>query len=400
MSGSKNKIWLKRLVLLSVVLFLSSSVVAANSQEVMGADNSEGFEIVAGYFRTITYEGNSEDTTILLECDGSENYSYEWTYNGDWTGDVEYLMESESGYENGVWNVRITVDHDAPVDGDWTLTIDGETEDVLVLEPSTPVGASGGPLSFLIEPYSDGGIDGHTIRVPSGNVLGEFEAIYDNGDFDGDLNYDVESNMIEPHEDLEVDFWYSRSTGQPEVESLDDILLTVTYQDKLDLEADGNVVVGSEKQRSLSGTLVVGYEGYEREFTPSYDIQYKEETNIDGDTTGEVTFFVYPHEEVDVHYSKENIEVEETSVDLDESLSPEEDEVVIEFTYHSDYQEDGEITLIIDGDRYTTEISIDEPAPLPEENNESLLEEHSRTVMGGVVFVVLVGIMAVRYWKE
>lgn len=387
-------------------LILSLIVSGFVVQNVRGEEEDEyEHEIVRGYFNIISYEGSSQETSIELEHE-DENHFYGWSYaGGEWSGDTELLLQDDTFFEDGEWNVKIAVDHDVPTGDDWILTIDEEERSVNIVEPQTP-SALMGSLNFLVEPYRDEAEDSDSITVPNdGNVPLTYELEYDDSMFEGELSHEVEDETLQPGERTDVVFTHLRATEGPErdvISNVDskNIILTVYYIGELDREADGNVVIGAEKRLTVSGLVDVGYEGYEREYGDSYDIQYKESVEVDGDTVDDITFFVYPEEEVDIHLTETNVTIEGRTVDFDEPLNPEEDEIPIEITFKSHHMADGEITLIVDGDRYTTEIEIRETAPDPDADGGNPFEGQERVITGSVILVIIVGVMAVRYWRE
>ncbi len=395
-------------LIILIVITLTLSLVSSffGIQNVQGGEEEVEyeFELVSGYFNTISYEGSSQEITIRLDHE-DEYHSYEWSYSDDeWSGDTELLIQEDTSFDDGEWEVRVAVDHDVPLGDNWTLTIDGEEKSVNVVGARTPRDLMGS-LNFLVEPFSENGEDIDSITIPNnGNVPLSFEIEYDDSDFEGQLTHEKEEEIIEPGGRAKLNFTHIRTTEGPVrdvISNMDyqNITLTISYLGELDREAEGNVVIGTQYNINVPGTVYVGYEDYEHESGDNYDLQFKENVRVDGDIEDNITYYVYPRDELDVDLRETNISIEDSSFDFEDTLSPEENEIPIEITFRSHHVDDGEITLIIDDDEYTTSIDIGRPAPEPETERDFLSEQGS-TITGSVIFAIIIGFMAVRYWKK
>jgi len=286
----------------------------------------------------------------------------------------------------------IAVDHDV-MTGQWDMLIDGDEYSVDVVEADETIKKIG-TLNFLLEPHTVGATDDDSVTIRnSGNVRGGYEVIYD----DMNLSSDHREGELEPGEEAEINFQYERDTTDLEKIS-PDVRYKIYSLDRLDTDADGNVLIGGERVLTGSGSVDVGYHGYERVMTDNYDIQYKENIEATGDTESGVTFFVYPRDDVFFNVGGINI----TDIDTDYEgieIDSEYDEVKIEVTFRTHYENDGEVEFRIDGDVYTTTVDVD-PVEPPETDDESQYL-HDTRVRGGLIFLAILGLfVGVRHWKE
>lgn len=359
------------------------------------------FELVQGYFTEIRYSGEADQTSLGLSHPEYEK-TYNWVFSdGEWSGDIDYLLEDDTYHvdENSEWVVTIAVDHDAPLDDDWTLILDDEEHGVEIVEPSTAVGISGG-LNFLFDPYSEDATATDSIRVINeGNIPMTYEIEYT----DTHLSHQKDQEVIRPSESGNPTFTYEYSTTDPEAFS-PDISITAYFQDALDLEADGNTRVTSRSGFGVSTRVTVGYEGVEQEIRDGYSVQYTSSLQVPGNTYHEATFYVYPNEEVVINFYSENVSFEDDNItvipldsegnrldeidfDPNSALSPEYGEVEITVEFKSDRENDGFIGLEVGRDRYTTNIQLTETAPQPGDEEVSFVEEEAEKITLGIVLI-------------
>lgn len=363
------------------------------------AEEDTEVEFVQGYFTDIRYSGEADQTSIELSHPEYEK-TYNWSYSeGSWSGDIDYLLEDDSYYveENKEWVVTVAVDNDAPLYDEWTFTIDDKEHPAEVVEPNTGVGISGG-LNFQFEPYTE-----QTTVTDSMSVLneGNIPMTYEIEYTDQHLSHEIDEEIVQPGESGNPTFTYEYSTTDPEAFS-PDVSITAHFQGRLDLEADGNTEVTSRTGFGVSTAVSVGYEDTEQEILDEYSVQYSESISVEGNTYEEITFYVYPNEEVFIDFESENVtfedenitiiprdsdgeQLEEIDFDSTEPLSRDYGEVKITVEFRSDREEDGYIGLQVERDLYTTEVQLTETAPEPGDEEVSFVEEEAETITMGII---------------
>jgi len=372
------------------------------------------FEYVQGYFTKENYSVSEKETSIEVEHK-SDNYSYRWEYSEDsWTGDTEYIDEYKTTFleDESEWIINAAVDHNATIDEEWIVNVDGEEYDARVVEADTGL-AKSGSLDFTLDPYTEGATDMENITMSNdGNVPGRFEIEIDH--LEG-LDAETESEVVEPEDSEEIEFTFRYDTlGHEEIELEQFVIRTFTLG-RLDLEADGNVVVESEIQYGETPSVSVKYDHLDVDDEPAnFTIQYENElSNVERDSIQNATFYLFPEEEINYSLNGENIffsddDVEviihgteespdsilEREYDPTETLSPDYNKVEITVVFRTHHEEEGIIELIVDGEkRYDTTVDL-ELAEFPDENGDDDGEEdgtEDRIYLGiGIVAAVLI----------
>jgi len=393
------------LVLTLVFFFLTLSVsfsVSAVGESIEQEDTVILDEFVRGYFNEISFESDTQTTHIEMTHPEATR-TYNWTYDDGWSGDVDFLDDGNTTYDGESWIISIAI-YDEEPEGEWNLyiEIDGESNefDIDVVEPSTSFSASG-DISFYLEPYQeDTYSDEESITFTnSGNVRMKVDVNYE----DDDLTHEVSQEIFAPGESGDITFQYISSTGGV-VEFGETVSIEPYPIGKLDLEIDGNVGVGSRASYGLTIGVTVGYEGYQQAQASNYEVQYLESMEVSGDSHDNLTFYVYPHEEIDFHISSSDVEIIDVSEDTDEPLSPNgEEEIEVTVHFKSHHENDGNITLILNGDRYNSEIRLTETVPQPGEEEVSFIEEEAETITFGIVFIggiLLIGAVRIFISKK
>ncbi len=398
-------------IFLMMGLAISANFVSGQGEEDVTEDIE--YELVQGYFTQISYSGE-EDISIELTHQ-EDNFTYDWSYsNGEWNGDLEYLDEKNTQYSKDEWTLSIAVDHDAPIDDDWIMNIDAQQYGVRVLEADTGL-AKSGSLEFMMEPQTSGATGSDSFElVNNGNVPSTFELNYENPN----LEAKVEDELVMPGDTASITFEFIYDTSDPKVFNLDKIHIDVYSKGRLDLDADGNVIVGSEIGYSETPTVTVGYEGFERGGNGDYSIQYEESIEVVGNTVHTVTFYLYPEEELFIDLTGENVtfdededvtitgEVEGEKLEFDptEPLDSEYNEVKIEVTFTADPKEDGSIELSVGAERYQTEVTLTETVDLQENEDPSSEDQDrdQRLYLGALVIAAVIVFFVVRsgFWKK
>lgn len=348
----------------------------------------------------ISFESEEENTNFELSHPDANN-EYVWTYEGGWSGSIEYLDEENTSYDNNRWTVSVAIHEDEP-EGDWTLEIDGTTiqEDITVVQPSTSFTASG-DVSFYLEPYQeDTYSDEETITFSNtGNVRMKVDVNYESDN----IIHNVSQEIFYPGESGEITLQYVSSTGGL-VQFGESISIEPYPIGKLDLDIEGNVGIGSRGSYGLNIGVTVGYEGYEQVQTDYYELQYLESLEVNGNSHNNITFYIYPHEEIDFDIEGSDVEIIDVSEDTEERLTPgEEDEIELTVHFRSHYENDGEIELILDEDDYTTAVQLTETIPQPGEEEVSFIEEEAETITFGIVFIggiLLIGAVRIFISKK
>lgn len=394
----KERVEVGWMVLISLIL-VTGTVFGAGITAGEEDGDEVDFELVQGYFTEISFSGDQDQTVIEISHQ-EENISYDFSHTGgEWSGDTEYLDEEATSYseEDGEWILSIALDHDAPVDDEWEMVIDGQEHELRVLEADTGLGKSGS-LEFSLQPHTDQAVASDSFEmVNNGNVPSTFEVEYEMDD----LDYSLESYVVEPEGSEEITFEFTADTYDPEIFDLQDISISVYSLGRLDLEAEGNVVVGSEIGYTETPTVNVGYEGFERDEGDGFLIQFEETIEVPGDATGTTTFYVYPDEELYIDLEGENVTFDEDDVninvgevDLDfdptEPISPNHDEVEITVTFTSDYEEGGWIELEVGREVHRTEILLTETVEPPEDEEGTFSEEQQERLYLGAIIVLAV----------
>jgi len=255
-----------------------------------------------------------------------------------------------------------------------------------MVEPNTSLTVTG-DIDFYLEPYQeDVYSDEQSIRYTNtGNVKARLDVEYD----DEDLTHDVSQEIFEPGESADITFqYYSSNRGL--VEFGTDVSIGQYPLGKLDLEAEGNIGVGSRGGRTLTIGVTVGYQGYKQAQGDNYEVQYRDSIELEGNTQENLTFYVYPHEEIYFDVTGSDVEIIDVSMDTDELLTPRsegEEEVEITVHFESNHQNDGTIDLILDGDHYTTAVQLTETAPKPGNEEVSFVEEEAETITLGIILI-------------
>ncbi len=167
---------------------------------------------------------------------------------------------------------------------------------------------------------------------------------------------------------------------------------------KLDLDIEGNVGIGSRGSYGLNIGVTVGYEGYEQVQTDSYELQYLESLEVNGNSHNNITFYIYPHEEIDFDIEGSDVEIIDVSEDTEERLTPDMgDEIELTVHFRSDHENDGSLRLFLGDENHTTEIILTEIVPPPGDEEVSFIEEEAETITFGILFIGgIIAIGAVR----
>ena len=269
------------------------------------------------------------------------------------------------------------------------------------MSASTPLSVSGS-VEFYLEPYEvDVYSDEDSVTYTNnGNVKTRVVLEYE----DENLTHEVEKDVFEPGESGEITFQYYSAEGGV-ISFGTEVSIQHYPLGRLDLDSEDNIGVGSRVSYLLNIGVTVGYEGYEQVQMENYEIQYKESISVKGDTENNLTFYVYPHEEIDFDMIGTDVEILDISEDTDEPLSSDEENREIELTvqFRSHHEDDGEIELILDGDNYTTEIQLTETAPEPGDEEVSFIEEEAETITFGIILIggiVVIGAVRVLLSKK
>ena len=269
------------------------------------------------------------------------------------------------------------------------------------MSASTPLSVSGS-VEFYLEPYEvDVYSDEDSVTYTNnGNVKTRVVLEYE----DENLTHEVEKDVFEPGESGEITFQYYSAEGGV-ISFGTEVSIQHYPLGRLDLDSEDNIGVGSRVSYLLNIGVTVGYEGYEQVQMENYEIQYKESISVKGDTENNLTFYVYPHEEIDFDMIGTDVEILDISEDTGEPLSSDEENREIELTvqFRSHHEDDGEIELILDGDNYTTEIQLTETAPEPGDEEVSFIEEEAETITFGIILIggiVVIGAVRVLLSKK
>ena len=360
--------------------------VSAVGESIEQEDTVISDEFVRGYFNEISFESDTQTTHIEMTHPEATR-TYNWTYDDGWSGDVDFLDDGNTTYDGERWTISIAI-YDEEPEGEWDLyiEIDGQPNefDIDVVEPSTSFSASG-DINFYLEPYQENTFsDEQSITFTnSGNVRMKVDVNHE----DDNLTYEISQEIFHPGDSGEITFQYISSTGGL-IEFGETISIEPFPIGKLDLDLEGNIGVGSRASYGLNIGVTVGYQGYEQAQADNYEIQYLNSMEVDGDTHNNMTFYVYPHEDIDFDVEGTNVEIIDVSEDTDESLSPgEEEEIEITVHFKSHHENDGDIQLILEDDEYITEIQLSEIAPQPGDEEVSFIEEEAETITLGVIFI-------------
>ncbi len=385
-----------------------------STEEVTTSENDDyDYKLVQGYFTEISYSGTGSETSIELTHAGGTSYNWMYSTGEGWSGDIDYLDQDNTTFSEGEWTVSIAVDPNLPdVDG-WTMVIDGEEHDVQVAKAETRIGKRGS-LRFLFEPHTIGATSTDSFRlVNNGNVPGWFRLNYDHID---NLDHDVDAEILLPGETVEINFTYQFDSSNPRIFELSTLSVQPYFFGRLDLAAEGNVVITPGVEYTETPEVRVGYENFELEERDTFFVQYKPSVDVDGDDIGSVTFYVFPDEDVlydlesdKLTYSKEDVTVrvrgtedypesiEEIDFDPKEALRGEYNEVQINVDYRTHHEEDGYLVLIVDGESFRTVININPVSDDHADDDESgVVDEHSSTIyfggaiIGGVILYAMV----------
>jgi len=218
---------------------------------------------------------------------------------------------------------------------------------------------------------------------------------------DDNLTYEISQEIFHPGDSGEITFQYISST-----EGLIEFGETITIEPypirKLDLDIIGNVGVGSRANYGLTIGVTVGYRGYEQVQADGYDVQYLESVEVSGDSTNNVSFYIYPEEDVLYDIEGENVTFDEDDVrvfihdeeepreivyDPTEPLGSGYGEVEITVQFDSHHEDDGSIDLVVERDRYSTAVQLTETAPRPGEEEISFVEEEAEAITLGIILV-------------
>lgn len=390
MMRKKNFQFLYALVLLVPILLvtgtaLSTSTVTAETEEIEQQTSDPYYELVQGYFTEISYSGSESETSVEL---AHEDFTYSWQYSDDqWTGDTDYLDEDNTTFSEGEWTLSIAVDHNAPLGSDWTITTDGDEHSVQVVE-ADPGMAKSGSLNFMLDPYTEEQVVSDSFRlINTGNVPGTFKLDYEHID---NLYSVVDRKTIDPGDSASITFNYEYDATDPTEFNLEKFTVETYSEGRLDLDAEGNVVIDSIIAYGETPSVTVGYPGYQRIIRDDFAVLYEDSINVDGDTHNEITFYVYPHDVIFSQLRKENVffdegedvtmtvlegfgeeeERTEQTFSSPQQLDPHMNEVELNVEFRSHHMEDGQIELAIEGERIITEVNILQVAPDPEENDE------------------------------
>jgi len=382
-------------------------------------------EFVAGFFNEISFESLNPETIIELY---NMNSSYLWEYSEmeGWGGDMEYLNEEETIYssDENIWYVQISIneeDMNDDTEDDWTLEIntheETKTTELLVVKADTGASMIGQQLNFFFEPYQKGAQAEDSVSLRNdGNVDLTIEIEFESEDLQ--IVGDIESgDILEPGDTAEIVFLYETTTddARPPI-MIETISVTSYAMTQVNLDTDEDVRVYSRTSYGVETSYFVGYEGYEQWEDEGYSLQYDPSIDVIGNTYNEVTFYVYPNEEVYINFNEENItfenenvtiiprdsdgsELEEIDFDPTEPLDSDYGEVEITVEFLSDREDDGFIELVVEEDRYTTEVQLTETAPEPGDEEVTFVEEQSETITLGIILIGgIVFIGAGRVW--
>lgn len=356
-------------------------------------------KLVAGFFNEIDYESSTSETSINVLYNGDTRYK--WEYDGKWNGDLDYLDKNGTYYdeEKSSWFVKIAIDHEAPLGDNWTLILNGKEHEIKVVEADTTVGLSGS-LEFNFEPYTEGAEVSDSVTLTNdGNVPMTYELTYT----DENLIHEAEKDILEAGESISLKFTYQYSPSGPAKLS-PEVSLTAEHLGVLDFESEGNIGRKSQPGFGIPTDVLVGYENYKQEKVEDYSVQYKKSISVKGNTYHEVTFYVYPNEDVLIYFNKENVtfkdenvtitalgsdgeELEKIDLDTTAELNSEYDEVEITVEFKSDRENDGSINLKVEKDTYTTKIQLSQTVPEPSEDEISFVEKESETITFGALLI-------------
>ncbi|MFP3872076.1 MAG: hypothetical protein ACOCTR_06430 [Candidatus Natronoplasma sp.] len=365
-------------------------------------------EFIAGYFNEIIYESSSQETSIEIS---NMDFSYLWEYKEEdgWTGNLSYLNEEETNYssDENVWTVQISINEEDlnTAEENWTLKIntDGEvkTTELTVVKADTANSMFRGQLNFFFEPYQEGAIaeDSVTLRNDGNvNLTIEIEIERENLQVVGDI---VSGDILEPGKTADIVFQYETSTDAARPpQKIQAISVSAKAMTTVDPDPDNDVRVYSETSYEVEASYFVGYEDYEQDEGFGYSVQYSSSIEVPGDSTNNVTFYIYPQEEVFFQLEGENVTFEEDDVtvfihddgerreivyDPDESLRSGYDEVELTVQFESHHEDDGSIDLVVERDRYTTSVELTETVPDPGEEELSFVQQESETITLGII---------------
>lgn len=337
---------------------------------------------VRGYFNEISYSSIDEETHLeMTHPDASQNYV--WTYEDGWEGDLNYLDLENTSYDGDGWTITIAIHSDEPT-GDWNLQIDEQNFEIEVVESDTSFSVSG-DISFYLEPYQEETYsdEGSVTFRNTGNVPMKIEVIYE----DDDLVHELPKEVFYPGESGQIVFQYISSTGGL-LKFAPSVSVEPFSIGAVSLDGEGNVAVISQGAIGLNFSLTVGYRGYEQAQADNYEVQYLNSMEVRGDTHNNITFYVYPHEDIFFDLEGSNLEIIDVSEDTSEQLFPrEEEEIEITVHFKSHHENDGEIQLILEEDGYITEIQLTETVSEPGEEEVSFIEEEAETITLGVLLI-------------
>lgn len=341
-------------------------------------------EFVSGYFNQISYE--SQDMTTNIELTHPDaNREYSWSYDDGWLGSMDYVDMGNTSYEDNRWTVNIAIHKDEPI-GEWTLRMGEIVSEINVVKPIEGSFSVSGDVRFLLEPYLDD-YESETQSVNfrnTGNVKMKVHVNYD----DENLYHEVSQDVFLPGESGQIMFRFIGDTG-----SISKYTPLVSIEPfsigAVNLGAGGNVAVISQGAVGLNFGVTVGYSGYEQGAGDNYEIQYMEQMTVNGYTNNNLTFYIYPHEEITFDIVGSNVEILDISEDPDVPLVPgDEKEVAITVHFRSDHRNDGTISLEVGRDIYTTNIIIGQTASRPPGDTDlRFLDEEARTITMGIILI-------------
>ena len=381
------------LVFLFFLIFMiicSSVFISVSGNSIQQEDVELPEQFVRGYFNEISYSNIDEKTHLeMTHPDASQNYV--WTYEDGWEGDLNYIDLENTSYDGDSWAINIAIHGDEPT-GDWILQIDEQNFEIEVVEPDTSFSVSG-DIHFYLEPYQEEAYsdEGSVTFRNTGNVPMKIEVIYE----DDDLVHDSSKDVFYPDESGQIVFQYISSTGGL-IKFAPSVSVEPFSIGAVSLVGEGNVAVISQGAVGLNFGVTVGYRGYEQAQADNFEVQYLESMEVRGNSHNNLTFYVYPHDDIDFGVDGEDVEIIEISENTDEPLRPnekEEIELVVHFRSH--HENDGYIELVLDGNRYTTNIQLSETVPQPVDEEVSFLEEKAETVTLGIILIIGVLIFGV-----
>ncbi len=392
-----------------------------STEEVITSENDDyDYKLIQGYFTEISYSGTGSETSIELIHEEGTDYNWMYSTGEGWSGDIDYLDQDNTTFSEGEWTVSIAVDPNVSNDDGWIMVIDGEEHDVQVAKAETRIGKRGS-LRFFFEPHTVGGTSTDSFRlVNNGNVPGWFRLDYDHI---GNLDHQVDAEILLPGETVEINFTYQFDSSDPRIFELDRLSVQPYFLGRLDLAAEGNVVITPGIEYTEIPEVRVGYESLELEERESFSVQYELSIGVDGDDIGNVTFYVFPNEEIfynivsdKLTYSNDDITVvvrgtedspeliQEIDFDPVEPLRGDYHEVQITVNFRTHPEDRGYLELIVDDESFSTLVNVN---PVHQNNEDTGgngdEDEHRETLyFGGAIIggVIVYGVVRSRMGKE